>query len=437
MHTDSTDKQSDIAQLFQAYSGDLYLNGAGISLHKDTIDRLLKSMHSNPRKVISLQPTVPCASELGMPACGEVARWIPQGEQIPPPSEMLILKDTTEAERCHYYADEFSKCYPFPKQVSVVVSNQCNLKCVMCPYHGEDATNHQTDYFKKPQRISNELVEAIIEQCAAERSNIKVGNIEEPLLYQGMVDFVGQARRRGVPRFHITTNGILLTQETSRALLEGGLTSLYVSVDAFSSERYTAIRRANINQVKRNIIDFLKLRKIINPSCLVMVSYVKNNGNDQDTEAFLKFWKEFVDGVIFYELNRLDEKNNTKLLSQNSAVQEMVHDRVKKYNRWPCLNPFTEMYILPDGSTVYCCTTIGSFGVRGAESMGNAKTTPLKEIWKGSPFTQLRKKLLRNELDPDHICASCPVWCAHICHKSTELGMKVTRNIITSIYTKV
>ena len=62
--------------------------------------------------------------------------------------------------------------------------------------------------------MSWETMLRIAEECGEQKIGLKVGNIEEPLLHPRMIDFVREARKRGVPSFHITSNGLPLDEST-------------------------------------------------------------------------------------------------------------------------------------------------------------------------------------------------------------------------------
>ncbi|OLP16498.1 hypothetical protein BST81_21205 [Leptolyngbya sp. 'hensonii'] len=346
--------------------------------------------------------------------------------------DIAILSDTDLDEQEYYFADHFPTFTPKPNQVSVVIANACNLKCVMCPYHSPVITpTHTTDFFKDKSWMSWEMMERLAQECGRDQLPVKIGNIEEPLLHPKIVDFVKLCREQGAPSVHITTNGQLLTEKKAYALLEAGLTSLYVSFDAARSETYDQVRGANLQRVEDNLRYFLKLRQELGASCRVMTSFVRNKGVSQAEEfEFLDRWLQSTDGVIFYNLAEYEE-GNTHFAKINQSAQEFLQ---QVEGRWACLNPWEEVYILPDGQVYYCCETVSKLAFEKLESMGDFNSQTLREIWQGSLFNQLRKDLLRNDLENRSSCRDCGIWMGHVVSQEDHDGKRITTNMITEIY---
>ena len=257
---------------------------------------------------------------------------------------------------------------PAPVQVSVVVSNTCNLHCTMCPYHSREIRpTHKTPFFAERRSMSWELLERIAGECGGLRVPVKMGNVEEPLVHPGIVEFVRRCRTLGVPAVHITTNGTLLTLERGKELLEAGLTSLYVSLDAARPETYRQVRHADLARVEENVRAFLETRRRGQFPCRVLLSFVRNRGvTPEEEEEFVGRWLPQSDGVILYQLAEYEGGN-----SRFAAVHEVAEAKMREAGgRWPCLNPWQEMYLLPDGATYYCCETISKLAFEPLESMG-------------------------------------------------------------------
>ena len=70
-----------------------------------------------------------------------------------------------------------------------------------------------------------------------------------------------------------------------------------------------------------------------------------------------------------------------------------------------CRRPWSLMYFTAHGRALPCC--IAPFSMHGYENftLGNAKTTPLREIWNGAEYQNFREALLSD--DPPQACAGC------------------------------
>ncbi len=302
----------------------------------------------------------------------------------------------------------------------------------MCPYHSPlIRPTHKTPFFTGPQEyITWDLLDKIATQCGELRIPIKIGNVEEPLLHPKAVDFVKACRTRGAPSAHITTNGWPLTERKCRELLEAGLTSLYISVDAATPETYLKIRGGDLEKLEANVHTFLRVRKEMNADCRVMMSFVKNKGvSVEEAMQFREKWLPVTDGVIFYNLAEMVGGN-----SHYQEVNPIAKETLKKVNgRWPCLNPFQEMYILPDGRIYYCCETIAKLAFAELRSVGEFPEQSISDIWKGQLYQELRRDLILNKLDEQPACKDCGIWMAHASDSETKDGRKITWNMITEL----
>ena len=245
-----------------------------------------------------------------------------------------------------------------------------------------------------------------------------------------MIDFVREARKRGVPSFHITSNGLPLDEARLNELYDAGLTSLYISVDAARHDTYKRVRGASLDKVQANIRMAVRIRDERNVPCTVRTSFVKNKGVSlEEVDEFRERWVAEADGVILYNLAEYEDGN-----SHFDEVNEFVQERMKSaQGRWPCLNPFQEIYVLPDSRVYYCCETVSKLAFETLPSNGDYERQSLTDIWIGESFTKLRKDLILNQLSDWSACIDCGIWMAHAM-KVTEADDRITtQNMITEI----
>lgn len=417
-------------------SGVLLVPDRGVPVHPDSVLELAKRMEMG--KPLQLVPEVPVASELGLPAWEPVLVWLP-GTRLGRWARRLLgafeglerVIDSGPASRVHYFGRHYAALAPRPLQVSVVVSNACNLACVMCPYHSPAIrATHRNDYFERREFMSFDMMDAIASQCGEQRIPVKIGNVEEPLLHPRILDFVRLCRERGVPSVHITTNGTPLTEKRIVSLLDAGVTSIYVSIDASRPDTYRRIRGGDLERVESAVRNLLRIRKELGRNCAVMTAFVKNEGvSTEEVDEFRERWVREADGVILYNLVEYEEG-----ASHVSEIHDIVDARVRDAGgRWACLNPFQELYILPDGRSYYCCETIGKLAFEDLEHMGRFPEHSLLEIWSGPAFEALRCDLLTGELEDRPACRDCGIWMAHVTATEKREGREITRNMITEI----
>lgn len=416
----------------------------GIPVLAASIERLVDAVRRGAPAAM-FRPSLPVTSELGLPPYPVLARLYParmshlmrEGHLGDPPSVPVVTSEHVE-EHLHYYGDHYGAAVG-PSYARVIVGNTCNLKCVMCPYHGPDIKpTHATSFFRDPQAMSWERMQAIAEQCGRDAIPVLVGSVEEPLLHPHLVDFVALCRKRGVPRVHLTTNGVTLEEGTARRLLHAGLTSIDVSIDAAEPETYRRVRGARLERVEANVQRLVALRDELRAPCEIRTSFVRNEGVAAEEEArFRERWLERVDGVFVLNVARY-EQTNMRLTASNEVVGDALGRHLARARgRWACMFPFVEIDFLPDGRVYYCIETLFRLGFDGSvPSMAEDESKTLREIWRGEPFRHLRRDLIANQLDGRPSCQGCVMWQSQVLDRSLTQGVLSTTTTVTEIVQK-
>jgi MoaA/NifB/PqqE/SkfB family radical SAM enzyme len=426
----------------------------GIPLNIKSIERLLAAIKSG-EQAVAFKPTLPIASELGLPPYPTLAYVYPQNfsdlskqlfqgveskaygnyfNSIP----FTFISETDIDEQLYYFANYYGIAVK-PSYVRVIVGNTCNLKCVMCPYHSSVLKpTHTTDFFTGNKAMSWEMMEKIARECGEKKIAILIGSVEEPLLHPKLVDFVQLCRQQGVPRIHLTTNGQLLNEEIGQKLLQAGLTSIDISIDAANQETYTKVRGANLSRVESNVLQFIQVRDRLIVPCEVRTSFVRNQGvTGEEEEQFRERWLAKANSVFVLNVAKYEETNMRLANSNSTVVTPLEYYLQKAQGRWACLFPFIEMAILPDGRIYYCIETLFRLGFDGdIESLGDYNQQTLQEIWQGDLFKQLRRDLILNQLERRPACKNCDMWKSQVIARSAKNGILAMTTTVTEIYQK-
>jgi MoaA/NifB/PqqE/SkfB family radical SAM enzyme len=425
-----------------------------VPIHPNTVKRILDE-GQRTQKAVVYRPEIPASSQLGLPGPGPVFYWLPELPALTLKEQWKHIRKgvfsmevriqrylaknaatpytvTPIDEQEHYFIDQFHTYSNKPIQVSVIVTNACNLKCVMCPYHSPVIRpTHSTDFFKEVSTMEWSLMEKIANEVGPLQVPVKIGNIEEPLLHPRIVDFIRLCREKGAPSAHITSNGLLLTEDKARELLEAGLTSIFISIDGATQETYKRIRGANLEKVEQNVNTLLRLREEMDKPVQVMVSFIRNEGvTKEEEDMFVAKWQNVVDGVMIYNLAEY-VKGNARVAKINEATQTFMEEAG---GRWTCLNPWQEIYLLPDGRVYYCCETVSKLAHDNLVSMGDYHTQTIPEVWNGEVFRSLRKALLYNQLDDWSACKDCGIWMAHVSDTTEAENGKIVSSMMTEIF---
>lgn len=123
-----------------------------------------------------------------------------------------------------------------PLKIEMDITNQCNLRCVMCHFS-------LPEYQQAPrQHITEAQFGDIASQLFHRASQVALSYGTEPLLHRELPRLLTELARHGVPHTYLHTNGLLLTEAHVEAMLDTGFSVLFVSVDAATRATYESIR---------------------------------------------------------------------------------------------------------------------------------------------------------------------------------------------------
>ena len=111
---------------------------------------------------------------------------------------------------------------PPPVELVVEVTNSCNLACVMCP---------RSEMVRPVGRMDLSLFKRLIEEAAPHVELVQLaGGLGEPLAHPHLPEMVEWCKKQRVD-VGISTNGALLDEARSDALLRAAPTLLLISLD--------------------------------------------------------------------------------------------------------------------------------------------------------------------------------------------------------------
>jgi radical SAM protein with 4Fe4S-binding SPASM domain len=277
--------------------------------------------------------------------------------------------------------------YPLdlPRQFWIEVTNECNLRCIMCPVSvglkRRKATMVLADFVK------------IIDKIYMNKPRIMLHVAGEPLLNKDLFDMIGYAKDKGC-WVGIHTNATLLTKEMSTRILESSLNFISFSFDGVTSEAYEKVRvGARFDQVRSQIETFLKLRtesKRKSPFTRIEILIM------QETKT------QISDFVEYWRTKEIDRVAGRLAGTWGGLVGSSGSKKLWRFGHKPCRDIFHKCAILVDGTVVPCCNDI-----QGRLPLGNILHQPFEEIWQGQQYANLRQQHLKNTVQEKSICYDC------------------------------
>jgi len=292
------------------------------------------------------------------------------------------------------------KPFSFPMFFQIQTNNLCNGSCIMCPISKEKN--------KKPGKMSDELFEKIIKEISGNRSkstNIWLFLQNEPLTDNDIFNKLKLIKKlsNGEIATGIVTNGTLLTEEKVKEVCEAEVDRIHFSIDAFTEETYTKIRRGlNYNKVMTNI------ENIRNSDCKtrVTVGFTMQKDNYFELNDFKKFWKKkgiTVDiSVVNNRSGDLSNFNNISVLRNDIPFKQRFTHNVILRLTGGCIMLATIFNILYNGDVIMCCNDYTKKII-----LGNVNDESIKEIWTNKKYQSIRELVFDKDFKKIPACSTC------------------------------
>lgn len=333
-----------------------------------------------------------------------------------------------------------------PIDLDLDITNQCNLRCVMCPF------SHPSYHTRKVRHISVEHFQRLADQLFHVLHNLNLAYGTEPLLHPKITEIIKISTRYKIPWVTMNTNGILVSEDIARCMVDSGFKCVCFSVDAAEQESYERIRKGgDFQRLVKNIQrlrDIKESAKATYPE--IHLSFVIMRSNIEELPAFVDLAHELgaqavdVTHMVSYKIldndkqsvegikplcnemltearRRADHLGITLMAPNNFAISEEVNegggkkkgateDRARQLFTLNVDKNWKEQYFCPfpwhfmaidHNGKVYPC---GWWYDK--EEMGNINEQDILTIWRGSRYRALREDLKAHK--PGALCLACP-----------------------------
>lgn len=203
----------------------------------------------------------------------------------------------------------------------ISVTDRCNFRCVYC--RSADPENYR-DHDEILSWRELERLAKIFLSLGIRKIRVTGG---EPLVREGIENYIGRLGTLGVADLSMTTNGHLLAERCDR-LMAAGLHRINISLDSLDPSKFERITRTKSFSAVMDGIDTVQNSRL----APAKVNAVLVRGlNDDEVEAFAEFSRER--GVImrFIEFMPLDADRHwsRELVVPAAEVYQRIHAR------WP------------------------------------------------------------------------------------------------------
>ncbi len=286
----------------------------------------------------------------------------------------------------------------FPSQLILDITEICNLACIHCPHPEFSKSDHYSGAMMDPE-LNAKLVEEVRRHGQGHTQYIRFTSMGEPTTHPACFDMIEHAVRNSGVTVTLTTNGKILDEARAERLLATGVDIVDISLDAFHPETYAKIRvRGDLQVTRANVLNLIKKSKERGSKTRVIVSYIEQPLNTQETSLFQDYWKG--QGADYVVIRRLHSCSGSK-----TQLAEISRQENKDTPRRPCLYPWERIILNARGHLSFCPADWAH-----AAFVADYRTTTIYETWRGEFYQKLRDAHLKNIFSNHSFCGQCPDW---------------------------
>ncbi len=286
----------------------------------------------------------------------------------------------------------------FPSQVVADTTEVCNLACIHCTHPEFKKSDNYRARMLAPD-LNAKMVDEVAAHGRDKTLYIRYSGNGEPLVHPHLFEMLAYAAKNSGTTVTLTTNGTLLNSARMEKLLATGVNLVDISLDAFTSETYAAIRvNGNLEVTRANVLNLIKAARTATVRPKVVVSFVEQPQNRNEIADFEQYWRD--NGADYVVVRRLHTNANS-----TAKVVAQVASTATAEPRRPCLYPWERILLNPSGHLSFCPMD----WVHGSD-FTDYRTTTIKDTWQGEFYRQLRAAHLENNYSCHGFCGQCPDW---------------------------
>ncbi len=266
----------------------------------------------------------------------------------------------------------------FPPIVGIETTNKCNAACTICP----------RPTMKRAKGVMRQdIFERLVAECAEGRCRVlRLYNFGEPLMDPDLPARIEFAKRSGVRRVKIFTNGSLLSGERAERLLESGLDEIKISIDGADPEEFARLRKGlRLEKIVENVRRFVEMRTASGRGRSPLVVATCTQTSDREgTERLLRGVVDRIDYAPFH--------------NWTGSLSALARPRARK----PCSRVWQTFTVHWNGDVALCCLDFD-----GREILGNVEKSSIREIRQSPRYRELRRLHALSRQDEIPLCREC------------------------------
>ncbi len=288
-----------------------------------------------------------------------------------------------------------------PTHVQIEPTTKCNLRCTYCPVGSEAGPTGHMDpaVFRK-----------VVDDIERHALLLILWGWGEPFVCPSIYEMIAYAHRKQI-RLVSSTNGHLFTsREHAEGVVRSGLDALIVSLSGTTQEAYHRFRGGRLDTALEGTSEIVAAkRRLGSRSPHVQLSFIVTDYSEEQIPKVLDLARSLgVDGLSLKKMNTASVKPR---LGPDQALPVDEHYRRFQYTDGnegrvrvrhnPCKALWHSPTLRWDGRINPC-----AYDFDGEHVLGDATTTPLREIWRGPAYEEMRRRF-RADWESIPICSRC------------------------------
>lgn len=246
----------------------------------------------------------------------------------------------------------------------------------------------------------------VINQIASHTMYLSLYLQGEPFLNKDLSKMINYASEKGIYTA-LSSNGHFINREVAEEIVKARLQKIIFSVDGATQESYQEYR---INGKLDKVIDGIKTlidvkKHFKNKYPLVVIQFIVFRSNEHELDEIRKLAADLkVDKLEIKTAQHYTLASTNRLITNKEKYSRYKTSEGKlilKKKPAACSRIWTTSVITWNNILVPCC-----YDKDANYSLGELKTSKLKDLWYSENFTRFRKKVLR-EIPTIEMCQNC------------------------------
>lgn len=296
-------------------------------------------------------------------------------------------------------------------------SNNCNMRCIMCPRTTQMTRKIQTMNDEDFEEIISQLkphtkeefeefIKFIYDEYGIDKTTrsenafyfftssrcLTLHGFGEPLIDPNIIKRIKACKQKNIPTYFSCVPANINVEKITN-LMQNGLDVIKFSIDALDDMEAKAIRgkRNNFTEAYLKIQEILKIKKEQNLKTLIICTMLDLSTDKNSINKQKRFIEIFKDQDVFAYVKSLDNRWYNDL---DESLKNKSH-----YESQYCEFAWSSLTVMANGEIVPCTQDYNT-----EMSFGNIKEKSLKEVWNSKEYENFRKWHINGNFPKGHKC---------------------------------